>query len=288
MDVSIIGAGRLGASLGHALAGKGYRIKALSCRTSSSAAESRRIIGEGTASTDNIAAARRGRLVFLCLPDNEISKVVRALAISDIDWSRKWLYHCSGLLSSDILKALKARGARTASFHPLQSFAQKRTPSRHFENIYYAVEGDEEALALAKRVIRRLGGHFLPLRAEDKALYHAACSMASNFLVVLLDMATSLLQQVGLEEKMAFQILLPLLQGTLHNVKKLSISAALTGPVVRGDQKSVEKHLQALRSFPPLHETYKQLAVQALEMVKREKKLLPSKVRMLKDLLEGK
>ena len=78
-NISIIGAGRLGTSLGYALSKKGYRIKALSCRTLSSAKESRQIIGEGIASIDNVQTARVGELVFLCLPDEEIAKVTRSL-----------------------------------------------------------------------------------------------------------------------------------------------------------------------------------------------------------------
>ncbi len=89
-DVSIIGAGRLGTSLGYALLKKGYKIKALSCRTISSAEESKEIIGEGIASIDNIQTARVGEIVFLCLPDEEISKVARVLASSDINWLKKF------------------------------------------------------------------------------------------------------------------------------------------------------------------------------------------------------
>ncbi len=62
-DVSIIGAGRLGTSLGYALLKKGYKIKALSCRTIFSAEESRKIIGEGIASIDNIQTAGVGEIV---------------------------------------------------------------------------------------------------------------------------------------------------------------------------------------------------------------------------------
>lgn len=287
-DISIIGAGRLGTSLGLALSKKGYRIRALSCRTLSSAEESRQIIGEGIASTDNIETARHGQLTLICLPDEEISKVARALANSGIDWQKKWVFHCSGLLSSDELKPLKARGAWTASFHPLQSLAQKKTSPKQFETIYFGVEGCGQALTLAKKIIEQLGGYLLLLQTKDKVLYHTSCSIASNYLVVLLDMATSLLKQIGLEEKEAFHILLPLIKGTLHNVKKLNTREALSGPIIRGDQKSVQKHLEALRGFPSLHETYRQLARQALEIAKRDKKLIFSKIRVLKDLLEGK
>ncbi|MGD8536647.1 MAG: DUF2520 domain-containing protein [Candidatus Aminicenantes bacterium] len=287
-EISIIGAGRLGTSLGVALSKKGYRIKFLSCRTSLSAEESRKIIGEGKASTDNIQAARAGDIVILCLPDEEIVKVAKELDDARIRWSAKFIFHCSGLLSSEVLQPLKAKGALTASIHPVQSFAHKRTPPEQFENIYFGLEGESKALEESQKIIQMLGGRSFTIKAEHKALYHTACSIASNFFVVLLDTASSLLNQVGLQEEQAFQVLLPLVKGTLHNVKKFDIHASLTGPVIRGDKASVEKHLEALRKFPPLYEMYRRLAFQALEITSREKKLSVQKIKALKDLLEEK
>ncbi len=286
--ISIIGAGRLGTALGAALSKKGFRIKALSCRTSRSAEESRKVIGGGKASADNIQTARAGDIIFLCLPDEEISKVIKELDGANIRWADKFVFHCSGLLSSEILDPLKVKGALTASIHPIQSFADKRTPPEQFENIYFGVEGERKALKTSQKIITKLGGRSFIIKAENKALYHIACSIASNFLVVLLDMASSLLHQVGLQEEQAFQILLPLAKGTLHNVKKFNTRSSLTGPVMRGDRESIERHLEALRKSPLYHETYTQLALQALEMAKKEKKLSAQKIKALRDLLEGK
>lgn len=288
MNVSIIGSGRVGTSLGYALSKRGYRIKALSCKTSSSVKESRKTIGEGKALTDNTQTAREGDVIFMCLPDEEIVRVTKELAASDIEWLNKFVFHCSGLLTSEILKPLKDMGAFTGSFHPIQAFSQKRTSLKQFENIYFGLEGCGEALVLSQKIARQLGGHPLILQAKDKALYHAACSIASNFLIVLLDMAFSLLGHIGLQEKQAFQTILPLVKGNLHNVKKFNIERSLTGPVIRGDRESVQKHLEALRDFPSYYETYVTLAKQALEMVKKQKRLSPQKIKEVENLLEGK
>lgn len=288
MDISIIGAGRLGASLGYALSKKGYRIKALSCKRFSSAKESQKIIRDGKPLTDNIQTARRGDLVILCVPDGIIEKVARELAASSIEWSKKFVFHCSGLLSAEILNPLKRKGAMTASFHPVQSFSQKRPDIKQFKGIYFGLEGCPEALSLGKKFVRNLGGHFFILQAKDKPLYHAACSFASNFFVVLLDTATTLLSKIGFKDEEASQILLPLVQGTLHNVKKFNIGCSFTGPVMRGDHKSIEKHLMSLRNLPLYHEVYSKLATLALEIAKREKKLSPQKIKALRNLLEEK
>jgi len=287
MDVSIIGAGRLGASLAFALSRKGYRIRAFSCKNLSSARESLKIIGQGKALTDNVQAAREGKIVFLCLPDERIAKVAKDLAASKISWSEKFIFHTSGLLPAKILKPLQEKGALTASAHPIQSFSQKKTPPEQFKGVFWGLEGDKKALNLAREIIRQLKGHSLLIKAKDKPLYHAACSLASNFFVVLLDIASSLLRNTGLNEEKAAKCLMPLLEGTLQNVKKFGIKASLTGPIVRGDKESVQSHLAALQRFPLSRQVYQKLGAQALEIA-RGKKLSRQKIRALQLLLEGK
>jgi predicted short-subunit dehydrogenase-like oxidoreductase (DUF2520 family) len=284
MNISIIGAGKLGTCLGYALAHKGYRIQALSSRHLSSSALSSKIIGQGKPLTDNIQAACEGKIIFLCLPDEEIVKVAEELFRANLCWANKIVYHCSGLLSSRILKPLKDQGAAIASFHPIQSFSQKDAPATEFKGIYFGLEGDKKALDMAQKIVRQLEGHTLLLKEKDKALYHAACSIASNFFVVLLDMATALLKQTGLSEKKILECLLPLVEGTLRNVNKFDTKAALTGPIARGDLKSVQKHLRALEKFPLYQDLYKKLAAHALEIAGSEK-LPRQKIRALKKML---
>jgi predicted short-subunit dehydrogenase-like oxidoreductase (DUF2520 family) len=286
-EITIIGAGRLGTSLGRALARKGHKITALTCRSRASARESRQIIGQGKICGDNASAANQGRIIFLCLPDDQIKKIAAGLARAKIDWSQKLVFHTSGLLAADVLDPLKKKGALTASFHPAQSFARKDTPSTYFQGIYFGLEGERKALVLAGKIARQLGGFPFILRPESKPSYHAACSLASNFLVILLDAASRLLNQAGIEENKSMKILFPLVEGTLHNVKKFDIPASLTGPVIRGDVASVKAHLDALLLFPSYAEAYRKLGLLALQTA-RKRGFLPKKIRALKSLLEGK
>ena len=287
IEVAIIGAGNLGTALGYALSQKGYKLKALTCRTLSSVRKSLQIIGEGEALTDNIQAAKQGKLIFICVPDSEIAKVVEELDQSSLPWEEKYVFHCSGLVSGEVLKPLRIKGAATASFHPVQSFSQKKGGAKQFEGIYFGLEGDGKALGLAQKIARHLGGYSIIIRGKDKALYHAACSIASNHFIVLMEVAVSLLKFIGIEEKQASEVVLPLIQGTLQNIKEFDLESSLTGPVIRGDQESVEKHLDALRKYPGYFEIYRSLATQALEIAKK-RNLPPEKYKALKRLLEEK
>jgi predicted short-subunit dehydrogenase-like oxidoreductase (DUF2520 family) len=170
-EIVIIGAGRLGVTLGYALVTLGYRIKAISCKHSSSASESLKKIGDGKAFTDNIEAAQEGELVFLCVPDSEITTAVAELSQAKLTWRGRFVFHCSGLISVDTLQPLKSKGAAVASFHPIQSFPHKKTDPKQFEGIYIALEGDHEALELAQKIAQDLQGRTIFIKGKDRPLY---------------------------------------------------------------------------------------------------------------------
>jgi len=286
--VAIIGAGRIGASLGYALSQKGYIISAISTRSRNSAEESARLIGQGSALTDNGQAARSAQIIVVSVPDNDIPGVVAELKSQKIDWEGKLVFHCSGLHPSRLLYSLESKGALTASVHPNQSFPHKLKDAGAFRGVYFALEGGERARTLAAKLVRDLGGHPFVIRAEDKPVYHAACSIASNFFVALLDVAVSLLQQCGLTQDTGHDLLLPLVERTLQNVKKLNTSGALSGPIARGDHKSVKNHMDALEKFPLFHQMYTALALQALEIAKRRAEISPDSIKLIEGVLEDK
>jgi predicted short-subunit dehydrogenase-like oxidoreductase (DUF2520 family) len=283
--IAIIGAGRLGASLGYSLSQRGYTITAVSTRTENSAKESRTLIGQGSALINNAQAAQSASVIILSVPDDDIPGIVKELANQELEWKGKLVFHCSGLYPSGLLHDLESKGALTASVHPNQSFPRKLKDANAFHGVYFALEGGEEARTKAENVVRDLGGHPFVIRAEDKPIYHAACSVASNFFVALLDVAVALLKQCGLEPNTGRDILLPLVERTLQNVKKLNTSGALSGPIVRGDHKSVKNHLDALEKFPPYYQMYTTLASQTLEIAKKRGEISVDRIKALEDLL---
>jgi len=107
------------------------------------------------------------------------------------------------------------------------------------------------------------------LSAAEKPLYHLALSISSNFLIILLYEVKKLLTAAGLEEEAILEILTPLLNKTLQNVKSLGLEPSLTGPVVRGDLKTVEKHLAVISSNPGLDRIYRAIALEALKLAEK-------------------
>lgn len=242
--VAIIGAGKVGSTLAAALLTAGYTVAAVSSRTTKSAKQ----LGERLAVPWMVcpaAAARLADLVWISTPDRMIGPVTEQLADSRAFRPGQYVYHLSGALSADVLEAAARAGVHTGVMHPLQSFASKDGTGL-FHGAFFGLEGDKPAVELARIIVQDLGGQSVVLVPEQKALYHAAACVASNYLVVLLHYAVSLLQQAGFSSQDALAALLPLVRGTTGNLARQGTLGALTGPIARADAATVKKHLAAM------------------------------------------
>src|SRR5204863_9917097 len=113
--------------------------------------------------------------------------------------------------------------------------------------------GDGALVAQLDRLVELLGGTPLHLRAEEKTLYHAAATIASNYTVTLAALAADLLVREGIapDANAALGHLIPLLRGTIDNLDTLGLPDALTGALARGDAGTVARHIEALQACAP-------------------------------------
>jgi predicted short-subunit dehydrogenase-like oxidoreductase (DUF2520 family) len=132
--------------------------------------------------------------------------------------------------------------------HPLQSFSGVSVPS--LEGRVFAIDGDSQAIRVARQMARALGGSPVRIASEKKALYHAAASMAAGHVLAVEEAATQLLVSLGMRRSEAVRALLPLTRQVLDNFEGLGPRAAWTGPLSRGDFKVVQVHLEALQELP--------------------------------------
>jgi len=261
LKLGFIGAGTVGTALSVRLSSKGYQVIAVSSRSQTSAKKLAQAVSGCHAFNSNQDVADTAELIFITTPDDAIAPVA-----SEIQWHRgQSVVHCSGALSTDILEPAKKLGAQVGSFHPLQTFASVKQAVENIPGSTFAVEAEEPLLSTLKDMATTLDGHWIELKANDKVAYHAAAVIACNYLVTLVKLATDLWQSFNIPQFQATQALLPLIRGTIHNIDTVGIPQCLTGPIARGDIKTIKKHLDALQKVAPaLLSTYQELGLQTI------------------------
>lgn len=244
-SIAIIGAGKLGRTVGIVAREKGYSISAISGRDLPKLAEFSSSLGSPRVCVPSEAAAC-AEIVFLSVSDDAIEPLCSALASSGSFKPGQIVTHFSGALSSEVLASAKTAGALVASTHPLQTFSSVDSALNSLPGTFWFCEGDAQALSILMQLITEIGGLPRIIPTQKKALYHAASVIACNYLDTLMDIALNVAEAAELERDDAWQALQPLIQATLRNISASGTTNALTGPIARGDLKTVSRHLEAL------------------------------------------
>jgi predicted short-subunit dehydrogenase-like oxidoreductase (DUF2520 family) len=259
-SLAIIGAGRVGRALGRRLRELGWKIGAVVTRSEPSARRAVRFLGAGKACTGMTRQILASRVILIATPDDEIAVVARELArIGEEELRGRVVLHTSGAMDSAVLDAIHERGAMVGSMHPLQSFSGVSVPS--LEGKVFTIEGETQAVRVARQIARSLGGSPVRITGSKKILYHAAAVMAAGHVLAVEEAATHLLLSLGMRRSEAVRALLPLTHQVLENFESLGPRAAWTGPLARGDYKVVRAHLEALQESPEeFAQTYEALS----------------------------
>jgi predicted short-subunit dehydrogenase-like oxidoreductase (DUF2520 family) len=221
--VAVTGAGRLGTALARALRRAGWEV-------------------DGPAGR---GASPDGDALILCVPDGEIAAAAGAAAGKGF----RFVGHTSGATP---LTALDQAGSHSFGLHPLQSFPGRDDDADRFEGAGCAIAGSSpEALDLARELATSLRMTPFEIADADRPAYHAAASIASNFLVTLEAAAERVAATAGLAPEQARRLLAPLVRATVDSWAAAGPEKALTGPVVRGDELTVASQRAAVRRADP-------------------------------------
>ena len=231
----VVGRGRMGTAVARAAAQAGVEVV--------------------TAGREDLAeCAREAEVALLCVPDSAITNACEDLVSAAPSIGH--VGHTSGATGLDALAPAAQADAGTFSLHPLQTVPDG---SSALVGAPAAVAGSDPAsLELARDLARRLGMEPFEVPEEARAAYHAAASIASNFLIALESSAVELLDAAGIEN--GRELLAPLVLRTVANWAE-SGPEALTGPIARGDEETVRRHLEAVAEHhPELEDLYRALA----------------------------
>jgi predicted short-subunit dehydrogenase-like oxidoreductase (DUF2520 family) len=261
--LSIIGAGRLGQTLGR-LASAEYRVAGVYNRARAHARAAVDFIGAGEP-CDRLDALPASDLYLLSVPDDALADCACALARVENLPCGALVFHASGAHDLSVLEGLRQRPLRLGGLHPAYSFADPARAASGFAGTLCALEGEDSV-------------------CRELAAFAAALSIASNFLVTLTGLALSVAHQAGIEPGLAQRLIADLMRQTLENALTLGPAHALTGPVVRGDAHTVARHLAAL-SRAEERAAYLALARATLHL--GQDRIPPEKLAALQSLLAG-
>jgi predicted short-subunit dehydrogenase-like oxidoreductase (DUF2520 family) len=240
--VVVVGAGRMGIAIGGALLDTGTLDRLTYLGRAPEAPAGLR--GEYIALPAPIPADTT--ILLLAVADSALPDVAKVIGDSGGAPDGCVALHLAGAVGVAVLAPLEAAGYATGSMHPLQTLAAGGDGGLLRDGVGFALDGDPVAVATARRIVASLRGIPLTIEPALRPLYHAAAVMVSNYTIALMRIGARLLEQSGVSENDAVDVLLPLLRGTVRNVEELGPAGAMTGPITRGDADTIRLHLAHL------------------------------------------
>jgi predicted short-subunit dehydrogenase-like oxidoreductase (DUF2520 family) len=235
LTFSVAGPGRVGASLSAWLEARGAR----------------RIAATGRAGLPDLVTAGQ-ELLLVAVPDPVLPAIATELARRP---QAAVVLHTSGSLDAGALAPLRAAGSAVGTLHPLKAFPHPLPDPEQARGVFFAVDGDPPARALAFRLAAAWDAEAAEVPATARSLYHFAATLAAGGVVTLLAAAEEIAERLGLPEAVT-RGYLELCKGAVAAAAEAhaeghALGAALTGPVARGDRATVARHLEALRDLTP-------------------------------------
>lgn len=246
MVFDIIGAGKVGKTIGKYLFNNGHKINHIVNSSLESSKKATEFIGDGTPSSlDEIGGCD---VLLIGVNDDRIRQSF--LNVKDKLNGVKAVGHFSGAYPSSILRECDEMGIGRFSIHPNASFANPQIWKRIGE-IHFVMDGNESGKQIIRALFESLNIKFSEITESNKIFYHVGAVFASNFVVGIQEVANELYTMAGLDMETAREISLFLSKQALENVETLGVKGALTGPVVRGDYQLIEAEKMALMDLDP-------------------------------------
>ncbi|WFE37197.1 Rossmann-like and DUF2520 domain-containing protein [Micromonospora sp. WMMD998] len=285
LSVGVLGAGRVGAVLGAALAAAGHRVVAASGGSGASHARLALLLPQTPHRAAPDVARAATDLLIVAVPDDALAGVVADLAAGGALRPGQVVAHTSGAHGLAVLAPAVAAGARPLALHPAMTFTGTPDDLSRLAGISYGVTAPTALRPFAARLVADLGGVPEWVGEADRPLYHAALAHGANHLVTLVNDAADRLRDAGVDRPE--KVLAPLLRAALENALRLG-DDALTGPVSRGDAGTVRRHLDRLaRTAPESVPAYLALARRTADRAVAAGRLRPADAAALLDVLDG-
>jgi predicted short-subunit dehydrogenase-like oxidoreductase (DUF2520 family) len=240
--IGFIGAGKVGFTLGRYFASYHIPVSGYYSKSINSSKEAADFTESKSLTLEEVI--RTSDLLFLTVPDSLLQEVWNSVRSFPLDG--KEICHCSGLFTSTVFQGIETTGALGFSLHPLSAIHDRLSSYQHMENVYLTLEGPQrgkylpELLAVLKNPVERIS-------TDRKVQYHAAAVFCSNLVTAIAKIGSDLFQSSGLSEEFSDHAWRSLFIGNAQNIIDTGLLASLTGPIERGDEKTVMLHMNQLQ-----------------------------------------
>lgn len=266
--VGVIGAGRLGTAVAWHCHRLGFRIAGVADKRPKQAWVVYSLLKLPYERMRPVEVASGSDVLFITTPDSSIEPEFQSVRRSLVPGAI--VVHCAGAMGVDAFKGAVEQGLDVLAMHPAQTFASHAQAIQALPGSLFALEGSRRGLAFGRRLARLLRGDCVLVKGRDRALYHAVCVFASNFLNGLFAAVEVGSGRLGISRRKAARAFVPLARVVLENIAASGAANSLTGPVERGDWQTVARHVAALEERAPgLVPAYRVLSRQLLGLARR-------------------
>lgn len=282
--IGVVGAGRVGAVLSAALRAAGHEVVAAAGQSPASLQRAADLL-PGVPVAKPTDVARACDLLLLTVPDDMLENVATTLVGAGAIRPGQLVVHTSGRHGLAVLHAATAVGARPVALHPAMTFTGTAVDLDRLDGCVLGVTAGDAERDVVEGLVADLGGVAMWVAEDKRTLYHAGLAHGANHLVTLVSQAMDLLAASGAEDPAA--TLRPLLTAALDNALAAG-DAALTGPIVRGDVRTVRDHLEdILATAPATVPSYVAMARATVERAMLDGRLLPIRAHAVVRVLDA-
>lgn len=268
LGIGVVGMGHVGPVMASALRAAGHTIVGVSAQSQASRDRAEAMV-PGVPVLDVTDLVERCEMVLLAVPDDELAPLVQGLADLRAWQGGQLVVHLSGAQGVAVLDPARRLGAIPLAIHPAMTFTGTSLDVARLVGTPFAVTAPAAVLPIAQALVVEMGGEPVVVDEDARALYHAALAHGANHLVTLVVQAERVLAVSGVEDPGAF--LRPLLEAALDRALRDG-EQGLSGPVLRGDAGTVQRHVHALTTGPDLGDvadTYAHMVRATVEMLAR-------------------
>ncbi len=214
-------------------------------------------------------AVQRGRAILVAVRDGQLDVALDELRVQDGMVAGTVVLQVSGSAEPAARERSESAGAHYGTFHPLLPLIDPSMASFRLQGSVIGIEGDSRAHGTAAQLAARLGATTIEIPRAERAAYHAAAVIASNFSVTLAALAEGLLSRIGVDSVAAHRAVRALMAASVENLAGAPRALdALTGPIARGDVATVRAHSTALHGLRPYHDVYEVMSRATLALMR--------------------